>query len=192
MEIRIISRGETRFTADSRWQEPDIRAAIAEGGGIATAVALAAREEREDMERGEWASVTEDDGTALWSGWLDGAGADIPAPDAELEQTRGQLAVTVEALRALLPAGQGSSYAGDIARAALEKIGGASPAAAGGEVSSMRFTGKDVQEQVFHGEGKRGQYGQGNGKSEFGESGGPQESPSVRDAYDEHMKNGGR
>lgn len=69
------------FTADPTYTEPQIRAAIAAGHLQAgDAVADTTDTERSNMDTDDYAIVTEDDGTPLWSGWLWLGATDRPAP----------------------------------------------------------------------------------------------------------------
>ena len=81
MKIKVISRGETEWTADGVYQEQPIGLAIAsqDDAHIGSEIIDATDCERSDISHDEYAIVTEDDGTPLWEGWLDGR--DEPAPD---------------------------------------------------------------------------------------------------------------
>jgi hypothetical protein len=82
MKIRVTSRGETEFDAEGKHLEPAIREEAAAGDWeiVRSLVADLTCTEVAYIEHVEYATVTEDDGTELWSGWLDGG--DRPAPDA--------------------------------------------------------------------------------------------------------------
>lgn len=103
MKIHVISTGKTTIDADRDYEEPPIRAALeelAELGpdetgrylpDVAVAIVDHTGSERSDISHDEYATVTEDDGTVLWSGWLDGRdepAPDAPAPDAGLPRRR--------------------------------------------------------------------------------------------------------
>jgi predicted transcriptional regulator len=89
MKIKVIERGETEFTASTEWTEPDIRAALAaddKDGNVRSAIYDTTDTER-DTDTDEYITITEDDGTVLWSGWLSGHLKDKAAPGAvELER----------------------------------------------------------------------------------------------------------
>lgn len=88
MKLKIIEHGATLITAGAEDAEPEIRAALASGDGD-RAVRLAIMNTTDcqrDTGPDEYITVTEDDGTVLWSGWL--TGHDKPAPGAELERLR--------------------------------------------------------------------------------------------------------
>lgn len=84
MKIKVIERGETEFTASTEWTEPDIRAALGSridvDGAVRSAIYDTTDTER-DTDPDEYITITEDDGTVLWSGWLTGDKGK-PAPDA--------------------------------------------------------------------------------------------------------------
>jgi hypothetical protein len=82
LKIKVIERGETEFTASTEWTEPDIRAALAaddKDDNVRSAIYDTTDGER-DTDSDQYITITEDDGTVLWSGWLTGA-KDKPAPD---------------------------------------------------------------------------------------------------------------
>jgi hypothetical protein len=84
LKIKVIERGETEFTASTEWTEPDIRAALAsddKDGNVRSAIFDTTDGER-DTDSDQYITVTEDDGTVLWSGWLSGHLKDKSAPDA--------------------------------------------------------------------------------------------------------------
>lgn len=125
MKINIHSRGETEFALDGEYQEPAIREAIEDGcNDVASAIIDNTDNERSDISHDEYAVVSEDDGTVVWSGWLDGD-QETPAPDA----AERALAAAEEALReiarqidTLAEPGQGADLLSSIAHAALNKI----------------------------------------------------------------------
>lgn len=82
MKIKVIERGETEFTASTDWTDPAIREALKAGNDVDDAV-RSVISDTTDCERvtdsDEYVTVTEDDGTVLWSGWLTGD-KDKPAP----------------------------------------------------------------------------------------------------------------
>lgn len=85
MKIHVISTGTTEFTADPDHAEPALRESLAWGGSIGPVIMDCTDGER-DTSNDEWVTVTEDDGTPLWSGWLGGVTAPPPADRAALEQ----------------------------------------------------------------------------------------------------------
>jgi hypothetical protein len=85
MKIHVTSTGKTTIDADPDYEEAPIRAALAadaageaEPGFIPFSIIDCTDSERSDISHDEYATVTADDGTVLWSGWLDGR--DEPAP----------------------------------------------------------------------------------------------------------------
>lgn len=84
MKIKVISRGETEFEADPKHLAPAIRedAEAGKANGdwevIRQMVSDCTETERSWIDHKQHAMVTEDDGTELWAGWLDGS--DEPAP----------------------------------------------------------------------------------------------------------------
>jgi hypothetical protein len=75
--VKIKHAGNGEVTLDSHKQrERDIREAIKTGDSETAAVAILSLT---DIDHDEYVTVTEDDGTPLWSGWLDGR--DEPAPE---------------------------------------------------------------------------------------------------------------
>ncbi len=86
MKIEVISRGTAIIDADPDYQQPPIRSALLQVANeeaapdfVASAIIDCTDSDR-DISHDEYATVTEDDGTVLWAGWLDGS--DRPAPDA--------------------------------------------------------------------------------------------------------------
>lgn len=81
MKIKVTSVGKTEFTADPTYTEPRIRAAIAADPAQAGDVIGDTTDTwLSDMSTDDYVTVTEDDGTPLWSGWLWPGMADRPAP----------------------------------------------------------------------------------------------------------------
>lgn len=83
MKIKVIERGETEFDAGN-WTEPELRAALAgddKDGSVRSAIYYTTGLER-DTSTDEYITITEDDGTPLWEGWLSGHLKDKPAPGA--------------------------------------------------------------------------------------------------------------
>jgi hypothetical protein len=82
VKIKVTSRGETEFEPDAGYAGQVIREAIEDGcNDVASAIIDWTGSERSDISHDEYATVTEDDGTPLWSGRLDGG--DEPAPDTD-------------------------------------------------------------------------------------------------------------
>jgi len=85
VKIKVIELGDTEFAADDEFTEPDIRAALAlkDPASRDEAVRSAIYDNTDgvrDTSPEEHITITEDDGTLLWSGWLTGD-KDKPAPD---------------------------------------------------------------------------------------------------------------
>jgi hypothetical protein len=101
VKINVTSTGKTTIDADATWQEPQIRAALrqlanedAADDYVASEIIELTDSERSDISHDEYATVTEDDGTVLWAGWLDGRDEPAPEPAAdvvELTDTHVQL-----------------------------------------------------------------------------------------------------
>ena len=93
VKIKVTSKGETEFAADSDYAEPAIREALKAAAAandprhVALTIIDYTDTERSDIDHDQHATVTEDDGTYLWSGWLDGA--QRPDPDAERDRLAG-------------------------------------------------------------------------------------------------------
>jgi hypothetical protein len=81
MKIKVICVGETEFTADPEYCEPPVREAIAGGDrdDVASTIVDYTDTERSNVSCDEHATVTADDGTVLWAGWITGD-PDAPAP----------------------------------------------------------------------------------------------------------------
>jgi hypothetical protein len=80
MEIEVWSVGKTKFTADPEYQEPMIREALDQRGGVAEAVLDYTDSQRSDISHDEYARVTGDvPGLVLFEGWLTGD-PDAPPP----------------------------------------------------------------------------------------------------------------
>lgn len=101
MKIHVISTGKTTIDADAEYQEPQVREALAadaageaEPGFIPFSIIDVTDSERSDISHDEYATVTEDDGTELWRGWLNGLDGPGPLDPAALP-------VAVRALRAI-------------------------------------------------------------------------------------------
>jgi hypothetical protein len=96
VKIEVFSRGKTVIDADHEYQEPQIRKVIenhhrdnddASDDSVAEAIIEHTDSDRSDISHDQYAIVTEDDGAALWSGWLTG-NPDQPPP--ELWQEAGE------------------------------------------------------------------------------------------------------
>jgi hypothetical protein len=89
VKISVVSTGKTEFKAEGVDQEQPIGIAIATGddGLIRSEIMDCTEGERADLrhDAGEYVTVTEDDGTPLWSGWLDGRDEMPPAKTAEAD-----------------------------------------------------------------------------------------------------------
>jgi len=103
VKIKVTSTGKTTIDADAEYQEPQIRAALVSLGVgeaaddyVASAIIDHTDSERSDISHDEYAIVTEDDGTELWAGWLDGR--DEPAPDSAEADADAYLNAIVEML----------------------------------------------------------------------------------------------
>lgn len=85
MKIKVISRGETEFEAESKHLAPAIRedAEAGKANGdwevIRQMVSDCTEDERGFIDHRQYVTVTEDDGTPLWEGWLDGVDRPKPA-----------------------------------------------------------------------------------------------------------------
>lgn len=81
MKIKVTSTGKTEFTAGRDHAEPAIRAALAKTpGAVGEVIADLTEEERDSIDTSDYGTVTEDDGTPLWSGWLWLGNTALPAP----------------------------------------------------------------------------------------------------------------
>ena len=79
MKIRVVSEGKAEFAADSEYAEAAIRAAVSGGDAAHIRSEIMYHAEGRDTDPDDHVTVTEDDGTVLWAGWLTGA-KDRPAP----------------------------------------------------------------------------------------------------------------
>lgn len=82
MKIRVIQHGDKEFEADDEFAAPAIAAAISgeSGEDVRSEIIDYTDTERSDVDRDEYVTVTGDDGSVLWQGWLDSDSGDVPPP----------------------------------------------------------------------------------------------------------------
>jgi hypothetical protein len=68
--IKVVSKGTNDFTADADHEEPAIRAAILTGDAAHIRSEIMDYTDGREPEHEEYVTVTEDDGSVLWAGWL--------------------------------------------------------------------------------------------------------------------------
>jgi hypothetical protein len=91
MKIRVIEVGSCLIDADTGYQEPAIRAALAGGGDTASVVGDYTDTDRSNISTDDYAIAFEDDGVLLWHGWLSGY-RERPAPPQALHWLDGMSA----------------------------------------------------------------------------------------------------